>query len=301
MPIRPIREADLEAMAALADRGLEFDEINLPLIREKTIGAADYREEFGLLFEEDGRVAGFLQGALGRPKDGVTSAYVRLLVVDRAHRMKGFGSALLTEFESRARAAGASAVSIMDCPSNYLMPGLDFRYTEGYCFLLRHKYEYFRENHNLLCPLDATAWPELDEQVAGLAADGIDVRRAALADRDSINAFLDEHWASWKYEVGGALENDPPSLFIAQQEGKTIAFSGYQGNNKSLSWFGPMGTKPGLRGKGLGAILLRLCLRELARQGWPTAIIPWVGPTRFYARFCQARLDRCFWVFRKQL
>jgi mycothiol synthase len=62
-----------------------------------------------------------------------------------------------------------------------------------------------------------------------------------------------------------------------------------------------MGTLPVLRGKGIGSILLRLCLRDLGRQGFRTAIIPWVGPTRFYARFCGARLDRCFWAYQKTI
>lgn len=301
MGIRSLEERDLPRMTEIAQRGLEFDEVHEALIREKTLGAFDFDPELGLVSERDGRVVAFAQGALGQMDKNRSVGYVRLMVVDRAWRRQGIGGELLRELEQRLKARGAETVQIFDCPHNYFMPGVDFRYTEAYCFLLKHGYEVFRENHNLLCELDVNAWPDLDEQARSMMQHGIEVRRARPEDRASIDAFLEEHWPAWKFEVHNALANDPVSLYIGLTEGRTVAFSGYQGNNRSLSWFGPMGTSPDLRGKGIGGILFRLCLRDLARQGWKTAIIPWVGPVRFYARFGGARLDRCFWAYRKSL
>ncbi|MBX7246853.1 MAG: GNAT family N-acetyltransferase [Candidatus Sumerlaeaceae bacterium] len=301
MPVRELTEADLPAITRVAHLGLEFDEINKSLIREKTVDAKDYDPNLGLLWEEAGEVAAFAQGAVGVKKDGSQPGYVRIMAVHPAFRNRGIGTSLLKEMEARLKGKGCTAVSIMDSPNNYFMPGVDFRYTEAFCFLQKHGYEMFRENHNLICDLDLNDWPDLDSQIAELAKEGVELRRAVTADGPEVHDFLEAHWPGWHAEVQGALDNDPPTLYIGRHEGRVIAFSGYQGNNKSLSWFGPMGTLPVLRGKGIGGILLRLCLRDLARQGYRKAIIPWVGPVRFYARYSNARLDRCFWAYRKNL
>lgn len=303
MSIRQMKERDLAPMTFIARTGLEFDEAHIvePLVREKTIGARNFDPDLGLVYEEDGKIIAFAQGSIGKIVEGRQRGHVRLMVVDRAYRNRGIGSALLQELERRLKAKGVGEVTIMDDPFNYFMPGLDFRYTEGFCFLEKHKYAFYRENHNLLCNLDVKAWPHLDQQIEDLKQEDVEIRRARRDDSESIHEFLEENWPGWHTEVQGALDNDPITLYIAKHGGKTIAFSGYQGNNKAINWFGPMGTLPVLRGKGIGGILLRLCLRDLARQGWRTAIIPWVGPVRFYSKMCGSWLDRCFWAYKKQI
>ena len=299
--IRQLAEFDIPRITVLCQGAMEFDVFNEAVVREKTIATPDYYPELGLVYEVDGNVVAFAQGNLGAVRDDKQFGYVRLGAVDRQFRRRGIGSALLSELENRLAARGVQVVSIMDSPYNYYMPGVDFRYTEAFCFLQKHGYEITQQNRNMVAPLDSDAGPTLDEEVKKLAGESVFVKRAARADTESIHAFLDLHWPAWKGEVQGALDNVPPSLYIAQLDGRTVAFGGYQGNNKALNWFGPMGTSPELRGKGVGALLLRLCLRDLARQGWKSAIIPWVGPVPFYARFCEARLERCFWVWRKEL
>ena len=301
MPIRQLERSDLRRIAEIAFHGLEFDTITEALIAEKTVDARDFDPGLGLVHETRGRVDGFAMAAVGRPPQGGDKGNVRLLVVDPAARCQGIGGALLGEAERRLAERGVREVGIMDCPHNYLMPGVDFRYTEAYCFLHKHGYEKTHENHNLICDIDPCLWPQLPVQMASLAAEGLVVRRAEAGDAPAIHALVEAHWPGWHTEVENALANDPVSLHVTFRNGECVAFSGYQGNNRALGWFGPMGTLPDLRGKGVGGLLLRLCLLDLARQGWRTAIIPWVGPTRFYARYAGARLDRCFYAYRKVL
>lgn len=301
MPIRLITEADIPSLTVLANRGLEFDRFDEALMREKTIGAKGNDPELGLLYEDDGRITAFAQGVVGGVLEGKTKGCVRVFCVDRAYRRKGHGNQLFDEMEARLKARGAQVCTIMDSPANYMTPGVDFRYTETYCFLLSRGFTVFRENHNLVCDLDIDLWPDLDADVEKLKGNDLEVRRATPADEASIVAFLEQEWKGWIPEVTSALENDPAGVFIAVKDGETVAFAAYQGNNKSLPFFGPMGTSPVLRGRGAGSVLLRLCLRELARQGWHYGIIPWVGPVGFYARYCNARIDRCFWAYKKEL
>lgn len=302
MPIRQITEADIPALTHIARRGLEFEQdVAEALVREKTIGARDHDPDLGLAWEEDGRVVGFAQGVIAGELDGRTKGAVRIFCVNLAFRRRGIASALFDELETRLKSRGAGVITMLDVPANYLTPGIDFRYTEAYCFLLQRGYTVFRENHNMRCSLDVKAWPDLDDEVAKLADDGLEIRRATPQDRDALVTLLQQEWKGWIPEVTSALDNQPSGVHICLKAGEVLAFSGFQGNNKSLPFFGPMGTSPRLRGRGVGGILLRLCLRDLARQGWNYAIIPWVGPVAFYNRYCGAWLDRCFWAYKKEV
>lgn len=300
MKIRIIEVLDISAITLLCQRGMEFDEINEALIWEKTLNAVDYIEDLNIACEIEGRVVGFGVGCIRSiATGGEITGCIRMLAVDRAYRRRGVASEILTTLESRLRKHGVSAITIMDAPKNYYMPGVDFRYTEAYCFLTKLGYSVTGKNQSLRCDLDISLWQELDETISALAADGFEIRRASIADKDGIFPMLDQEWPAWKIEVENSLSNTPETIFVAVKGGEVVAFSGYLGNNKSLPWFGPMGTLPICRGKGIGALLLRLCLRELARLGWDHAIIPWVGPIPFYSRFCNAKIDRCFWTYKK--
>lgn len=300
MPIRPLERSDLPRITEIAFHGMQLDTVNQPLMAEKTVDAADYEPDLGLVYVERNRVIGFAMGAVNLPP-ATNKGNVRLLVVDPPSRCRGVGGALLKEMEARLCEREVREVGIMDCPQNYFMPGVDFRYTEAYCFLYKHGYEKVHTNHNLICDIRADLWPQLPAQKAELALDGLTVRRATPEDKPAVLKLVADHWVGWSSEVLGAFANNPVSLHVAFRGEDCVAFSGYQGNNRALGWFGPMGTLPELRGKGVGGLLLRLCLLDLAAQGWRQAIIPWVGPTRFYARYAGARLDRCFYAYRKML
>jgi predicted N-acetyltransferase YhbS len=302
MAIREITEADIPLITDLSRRALEFEQdLSESLVLEKTVGAVGNDRELGLLIEDGGRIIAFAQGVIGGELDGRPKGCVRMFAVDRAYRRQHFGSTLFDELEERLKSKGAGIVTIMDAPANYLTPGVDFRYTETYCFLLKRGYSVFRENHNMRCSLDVDAWPELDANVTRVSGDDLEIRRATGSDEDAIVEMLLKEWKGWVPEVTSALKNDPAGVYIALLDGEVVAFAGFQGNNKSLPFFGPMGTLPVLRGRGVGGVLLRLCLRDLARQGWGYAIIPWVGPVGFYAQYCGAWLDRCFWAYKKEV
>lgn len=299
--LRELLPSDGEQLTEIARASLFLDQIPEGLIAEKCWAAHDQLPELGLVAVVGEQILGFIQGAVGVNKEDRHRGYVRLLAVAPAAQRQGVGSALLSELEKRFMARGLKEVSVMDVPQNYFMPGLDFRYTAAVCFFLRHGYTMLHENHNMLCDVSEERWGDLDKQVAAMQDTGFEVRRAELPDWERLESFLRAYWPAWRDEVSRALHSPERKVFIAVCNGEVVGFAAYQGNNAALPWFGPMGTSPDCRGKGIGALLLRLCLRELARQGWRQAIIPWVGPICFYAKFCDAWLSRCFWVYRKSL
>lgn len=298
--LRLLCAEDLPALTYLCKVGMEHDEFFDALVREKTLGARDYEAELCLGDEgPDGRLRGFIIGVQGRRRD-IPWGYVRLLVVNPAHRNQGVGSALLAELESRLKARGARRMSIMDVSANYLSPGVDPLYTEATCFLPKNGYKFVRVNENLICDLPAVPY-DCAERIKALESEGFFIRRATPADRDVIVRFLEGQWPDWVCEVLSSLELNPPMVHICLREGEVVAFAGAEGNNRGTGWFGPMGTHPVTRGKGIGAITLQLCLNDLAALGHRHAIIPWVGPVRFYSRFCGSRRHRTFWTYEKEL
>jgi len=114
-------------------------------------------------------------------------------------------------------------------------------------------------------------------------------------------AFIDEYFPLWRTEVENTFLSLPVSLHIALLKGEIKAFSAHNGNNFGTGWFGPMGTDPDVRKHGLGRVLLLRCLADIKNQGHRLAIIPWIGPYRFYLRNCGAKISRVFWRYRKWL
>ena len=108
-----------------------------------------------------------------------------------------------------------------------------------------------------------------------------------------------DYFAAWSGEVISAFQNNPITLFIAEQDENLLAFSAHEGNNKGTGWFGPMGTDPALRGKGVGGILLKKCLKDMKEMGFVKATIPWVGPIPFYMHYADAKVERIFWRYEK--
>lgn len=250
--------------------------MTLDLLREKVWGDPDYQ---GALVAEafDGFVMAVHRGG---------KSTIKFLLVAPEKQRQGLGAALL---EAAEGSLPAGPIRICESNPNYLVPGVDVRYTAGLLFLEKRGYRKVGETYNLVCDLGQDFPVEKREGV----------RRAETTDRDLVMDFLAKHWAGWQYEVGRMFENDPISLHLAFDGERLLGFSGYDGNNLGTGWFGPMGTDPQARGGGVGGILLRRCLVDLKSQGHEQAIIPWVGPYGFYNKQCGARIDRVFWRYEK--
>ncbi len=101
----------------------------------------------------------------------------------------------------------------------------------------------------------------------------------------------------WRAEGGEAYRNRPVSQFVAHLAGQVCGFGVHSVSGPGE--FGPLLTANGLRGRGIGQVLLKRCLADLQRQGYRRAEIVWAGPISFYARAVQARIGRVFWEWKK--
>jgi len=301
MKIINFSEEYLKKTAKLCRQNLVYDVMPDHLLREKTFGDPDYREDLTLLAVDDDEkeVAGFIQGVIRNRKDG-RYGYVKLLCVSKDNRRNNIAQQLYDILEDKFRDEEVKVIRVGESYPNYLMPGVDPYYTEAICFFERNSFEKFNDTANLVVELTQQEFDTKDAE-NHLHIENIFVKRAEQKDKEKVLDWLQNAFEGWIPEVTEAFNCDPIPLFISGKAGSVWAFSAYEVNNKGTGWFGPMGTDIATRGKGIGAVLLKRCLKAMKEEGFTKAIIPWVGPIPFYMHYANAKVNRIFWRYEKKL
>ncbi|PZG41308.1 GNAT family N-acetyltransferase, partial [Spongiactinospora gelatinilytica] len=239
-----------------------------------------------LLTGEDGVVFASLSQA--DPSIG----HIDLLAVHPRARGRGLGKELVGAAEHWLRDNGAAQARMAGNPPCYAWPGIDVRATPAACLAESLGYERYHTAFNMTADLtrDLGVGDDLDR----LAKAGVTVHSAPPCDRERVAAFGRKHWNdNWAWEIEHAT-----GCRYAIRAGEVIGFAAWGARPE---WFGPMGTAEEARGLGVGGVLLRRCLAEQRDRGHSTAQISWVGPMRFYARAIGARVERVFWLYRRDL
>jgi mycothiol synthase len=291
-PLPADRLDDALALARTLDLGVRLD---ARWLRRLTFEDASCPPELLLVAEVDGALAGLCLGAL-RAGRGV----VKLFGVTPRLRRRGIATALFDALEERLCAVGATEVCVEGVAPSYLLPGVDLAHTEAVAFLLQRGYETKRESRVDMAVhlhrVDLDTRDVLDR----LAAEGIVIKRASPDEVDATAAMARETFsAEWAAEVSEAAYFDPLPLFIAREGARIVAFAAYDVTGPAR--FGPTGTDPAYRRRGIGGALLKECLRSLRDRGEVVAAIGWAGPIGYYARAVGARIHRVYWSFAKAL
>jgi len=285
--LRSPQPAEIPALVEFWNRSATFSPVDRALLEEKLWGDPDYRPELTLVVGPPERPGGLAMGVVrGAGENAV--GYVKLLATAPERRRRGLGARLLAALESAFTGGAVPRIRIAESAPNYLAPGVDARYEDGLRFFRHHGYRDVGEACNLQVDLQADVFDTRNEE-RRLADRGVSVRRAAAADWPALQALLATFGGSWRQEVRCSMDHSPPAVQLAWRDGELLAFAASGGNNASAAWFGPMGTAPAARGLGIGAVLLRRCLRDLQRLGFAAAVIPWVGPVGFYEKHAGAR------------
>lgn len=308
--IRPATPDDLVQLHRLLTEALPLDCFSARLLREKLFpqrwppGMAAQT----LVAERSGRVIATMQG-LTRAEQ--RRAWIGLFATHPDHRNRGHAARL---FDTLRAGWGSEIeqIDVLAIPGNYFTPGLDPRYTSGLCFLESRGFARVKDCVNLTCRLSHDFDTRADEE--RLAGEGVVIRRATAEDASLLDAFFAAQFgADWRYEAQLALERDPPALHLAVAGAtagaepqdtcgsRLIAFSAHSTQNREWGFFGPMGTTPAARGRGIGRVLLLRCLNDLRAAGHQAAVIPWVGPIAFYHRAAACDVERVFWHYRLRL
>jgi GNAT superfamily N-acetyltransferase len=212
---------------------------------------------------------------------GEPEGFIRLLVVDPAHRGNGHGHTLLVAAQHDLTASTIITVGA-DAPY-YLFPGVETSEIAMLCLLEEHRYQREEANFNML--IDLTQLPP----------DPGGGELATAADRDEVRDWTNRHWANWTAEVLKALDHG--TLLLARDDAGIAGFCAWNVNRAGL--LGPIASRPDLVGKGASSALLLGALNRMGARGATTAEISWVGPIRPYARI-GGHVSRLFFVYRKR-
>jgi predicted N-acetyltransferase YhbS len=304
--IAELTDDDLPAVIALCRTALDLPEDAAEaaeIVRRlrETTGtqgwAAGPRRVTGFKAAEGGRVIGAVLGSMSH-RDPSTG-HVDLIAVDPAERRRGLGRHLMARIESALAGLGAADVALAGNPPYYAWPGIDVRYTPALCAAMALGFTHDQAAWNMTADLRTLASTAADEK--RLAGDGVTIRRAEPADVPVLTEFaLANFNAGWAGELGHSVRRDGAGCWLAvESDGSLLGFAAY--GSSRPSFFGPMGTTPAARGRGIGSVLLRRCLAEQRAAGLETAQIGWVGPMPFYSTTVGARVERVFFLYNKQL
>lgn len=233
----------------------------------------------------------------------VSSKWLRVLAVVPHARTKGVGSALLTACETHAKTSGETRMRVLDQPGNYLAPGVDERNTYAIGWLERRGFTRGDLRENVLIAVrdnPRVSQQRATELAAAAAAKGYEVRRAALGETALLDAVRAEFGGAWPFELERALGHEPAGVHVALHEGAYCAFAAHDGNNRGLGWFGPTGTWPAHRGKGLGEALLLACLVDVGAEH-AFCEVAWIGPRPFYDKVAGIASERTFIALARDL
>lgn len=125
--------------------------------------------------------------------------------------------------------------------------------------------------------------PDDKPDIERLRQEGIIVRRIMAHEQSILRRYVLETFGeAWADEIGVTFSRQPISCFIAIHDKKIVGFGAYECTRRDF--FGPTGVSPAHRGKGIGRVLLLVCLRAMQEMGYAYAIIGGVGPSDFYTK-----------------
>jgi predicted N-acetyltransferase YhbS len=247
---------------------------------------------------DDGdRVIGVVLGSVSHRDASI--GHIDLIAVDPAERRRGVGRQLMSRVEGALAGLGAGDVVLAGNAPYYAWPGIDVRYTPAICAAMALGFAQDQPAWNMTADLRALAPTDADEK--RLADHGVTIRRAEPSDSAALVEFALANWGTgWAGEISHSIGRERAGCHLAlEADGTLLGFAAY--GSSRPSWFGPMGTTPAARGRGIGSLLLRRCLADQRATGHETAQIGWVGPMPFYSTAVGARVERVFFLYRKQI
>ena len=124
--------------------------------------------------------------------------------------------------------------------------------------------------------------PGLERAMEAASAQGVTVRRAIVAEKPRVLAWMQANFPAWAAEVEAAFCRGPVSCFLAVRGQSLLGFACYDATCRNF--FGPTAVLEAERGCGLGRALLLAALHAQREQGYAYSIIGGVGPADYYAK-----------------
>lgn len=294
MHIRLFAKEDLPMVLRLWNESAALGEVAYkPLTAEafqsKFLDNPNYSPEYSLVAEENGQVIGFIHGICKKtflPKETHenTPGYLTVIFVDRAHRRRGVGKALLQALSDAFKKAGKRTIACSGSnPVNlpWLVPGtpghdhnnapgIDLD-CPGYPFLISQGFE--NKYSEVAMYLDLKHYvpaPDLEEKRRKLLSQGIATGRYDVSLQYDYDRMCDrvgsEYWRKVLYDE--THSPSPRPILAATHEGYIVGFTGPVDKEESgRGWFTGICTDPEYERRGIATVLFNLLMQEFIQEG----------------------------------
>lgn len=294
MTVRIMGPGDLNRVIRIWNNCVETSEVvykplNESYFQQKFTQNQSYSPAYSLVAQEDGEVIGFINGIakhqfLPKETHENTPGYITCIFVDKAHRRRGIGTALLSTLIAAFKEDGKHSVAcsgenpvkldwtVPDTPDHdhNNAPGVDMA-CQGYSFLLGKGFtNKYREVAMYLNLKDYVMLEDFDLRRAKLLSEGIYTGRYDFSLGYDFDGMCDrvgsEYWRSVLQEES-AKANPRPTL-VATHEKSIVAFTGPVDKQESgRGWFTGICTDPLYEKRGIATVLFNLLMQEFIAEG----------------------------------
>lgn len=235
--------------------------------------------------------------------------WITFFFVQQSYRRTGIGNHLMNEAIAFLKENGRINVFFASYAPNYILPGIDEKnYSNGYQFLTSQGF------NKLYSPIamdrslvDFQLPSDIVELKHEREAEGYSFTQATDGDLYELIHFANDtfnpDWGRAMRE--GVLQGLPMKRILVAKHNKTIIgfclYGGYEGIPER---FGPFGVDPDQQGKGLGKLILNLCLQEMKSEGLHGAWFLWTGEKTaagYLYKKTGFEITRTFHVMKKEI
>ena len=210
------------------------------------------------------------------------NGWITFFFVHANYRKNKVGNKLMQDAIAFLKSEGRKYVFFSSYAPNYIVPGIDeSTYPEAYQFLqtlgFKKLYSPVAMDRNLV---DFSLTEETRQLKTDREVEGYTISLAKDKDLYEVIQFANITFNSdWGRAIREGILRGLPleRVLIARHESKVVGFCLYGGYEGIPERFGPFGVDPSQQGKGLGKLLLNLCLHQMRAEGLHNAWFLWTG------------------------
>lgn len=237
------------------------------------------------------------------------NGWIAFFFVEEGYRKSGIGSRLMQEATGFLEENGRKNVFFASYAPNYIIPGVDEEaYPEAFNFLqtqgFSKLYSPVAMDRNIV---DFRISEEIKALVRRREQEGYHFSLAEDKDLYDVIQFANLKFnPDWGRAIReGVLQGLPlERILVARHENKVVGFCIYGGYEGVPDRFGPFGVDPEQQGKGLGKIILNLCLQQMKAESLHGAWFLWTGEKTsagYLYKKTGFEITRTFHVMKKEI